>query len=311
LRNKFAVRNILLFYSGERYDDGYLEIEDALNEITVIVIKKGLLSKKELNLFTVKYGPRQFPHFEGSELIFSNSKALVENEQDRARIDEIIHKPLEDMKKEANENLDKISAAMRSFLAVRANSIDSLRELKVNPRRAIYKRSPGLLGYESDPVAVFTANLKSNTAEALDVFKKTMSLIEKNDEVYGDTKSTIYSLLIGICGLQDALASYDQAKVNQKKMQLNDMGLEIPELVGQSVQTAMEKTMNEVNIKLFPQLFNSIISQEPPSLKVAKSAVMKPTKAVEAKQTAEAGMNKCLYCQREFSSDYEKCPYCN
>lgn len=244
MKSRFDVTDIQ--HAGIEYHEGSVEIDDDAHEIVFRAIKKSLFSSKEITLETVSYNARVFPQFEIDYLNAGNVSVWVSDELERQKITELLTKPRRELISKLSENLNKAESALRTMLMERADALDYLSEIRINPRKTLFETHPEILASSENPVGLVVQKQKEAIAVSLSMFKDNLSTQAANGELDAKSYDQFCRLALSIGATQDAAFLADDQRLRAAEEILHEANLTMPEVKGVPIRSFTETLLAEV-----------------------------------------------------------------
>jgi hypothetical protein len=281
MKTRFAATD--LDYMGKIYQEGSVEIDDEMFEITFRAIKKNFFSKKEIFLEISKYGPKTFPQFQSSEFTAGKVSCLVLSDVDKQKIMAILTKPLAELRTKTIDNVSEAEESVRKMLLGRADSLEYLAYLRANPRKALFRSAPEILADSDNPVDAAVQQQKKVVSESLSIFKEELSAQLQRNQIDQATSDALQRLAIVVAAVQNAIFQSDEAELRAANELRHSTGLTTSIPTGESSKSITAALIDEFNSKNHQTLVNNLL-----------------------------GMIQCISCRKYFEVNAtQRCPHCN
>jgi hypothetical protein len=268
---------------SKSFKDGNLQIDEESEIISLLKPKRTLRGQSEEIICKLSYSTKAFPQFENNTLRIKEYGVIVESDKDRKKITEVLTKPLRELEQQTSLSIKKADEAITKMLLNRAQALETLLELKKNPRRELFSAFPDILSNFSDPINETVNRQKSTIASALSQLTTEMSTLEQEVENSRALIVHFQKFAIAVGAAQDALFEGGEFKLRTSQDILKSLEFSPPVTENLSVSEFTKSALEELTQKKHQYALNI-------ALRVVR----------------------CDSCGKYYSIDsYKSCPYCN
>ena len=277
------IERIQITRDFKSFKDANMQIDEETKTVSLLKPKRTLSGIKEEIICQLSYSTKDFPQFENNTLRIKEYGAIVESDKDRKKIVEVLTKPLLDLEQQTSISIKKAEEAITRLLLNRAQSLETLIELKKNPRKELFNTFPDILTNFSDPINETVNRQKSTIASALSQLTTEMSTLEQEVENSRALIIHFQKFTIAVGAAQDALFEGGEFKLRTSQDILQSLEVSSPVTENLSVSGFTESALEEFTQKKHQYALNI-------ALRVVR----------------------CDSCGKYYSLDSNKsCPHCN
>jgi len=196
-------------YQERTYDRGSIRISEDIGEAEIFYKKKSLFSEKTISLVKFRYTPKTELRVQGRKITLNEAVMETEDEGTSKTIEDLIRKPYHDAVKLVEQKLHEMEAPIRSYLVLRAKTLDLLANFKTKPREVTLQLSSMDPSEIVDPVEHIFKTCSDRLAQALGEMRAEMG--RSSGMVGVETVQKLYALIYAIGVVQNAIFRGDES----------------------------------------------------------------------------------------------------